>query len=176
VKVTALSCGKCGAPLSVPERTQFLTCTFCGSRLEVHREGGAAYTAVLEKLADDLETVRLQNELERVDREYETALQDITTDQNGKKLAATPKGVFLGTGLFVVFFAVVWIAATIAMDAPFFFPLMGVGFVVFALVILRYGSQAHDRARALRAEHEQRRADLVARLAKRASADGPGRS
>jgi hypothetical protein len=53
---------------------------------------------------------------------------------------------------------------------------MGVGFVVFALVILRYGSQAHDRARALRAQHEQRRADHVARLAKRASGDGPGAS
>jgi membrane protein implicated in regulation of membrane protease activity len=82
--------------------------------------------------------------------------------------------VFVGAGLFVVFFAVVWIVATIAMGAPFFFPLFGVGFVVFAVVILRHGSRAHDRARALRAEHEQRRADLVARLAQRGSGDVPG--
>ena len=175
MKVTALSCGKCGAPLSVPERTTFLTCTFCGSRLEVHREGGAAYTAVLEKLADDLETVKLQNELERVDREYADALAEVSTAEHGKKLAATPKGMFVGLGFFVVVFAVIWIGASIAMGAPFFFPLFGVGFIVFTFFVLRHGSRAHDRALALRAEHEKRRAELVARLAERGTASPPER-
>ena len=75
--VVSVSCNHCGAPLEVAESPRFVTCRHCGSRLKIEHGQGAAYTEVLEELqatqremADDIETLRLQNELERVDREW----------------------------------------------------------------------------------------------------------
>jgi hypothetical protein len=68
---------KCGGALDIPAAARFVTCTYCGSRLEVHRSGGAAYTEVLdaieqrtERIAEDVGHIRFQNELEQLDREW----------------------------------------------------------------------------------------------------------
>jgi Flp pilus assembly protein TadB len=78
MELLSLACGHCGAPLEVPDGTRFVTCGYCSSKLEVHRSGGAIYTEVLEALqkrteeiADDVEILKLQNELERIDREWQ---------------------------------------------------------------------------------------------------------
>ena len=77
MKILALTCNHCGAPLEVPAKTRFLTCTFCSSQLEVHRSGNAAYTEVLkafqeqaEQVADDVETLKLKRELDELDRKW----------------------------------------------------------------------------------------------------------
>ena len=77
MKLLALNCNRCGAPLEVPEKAKFVTCTFCQTQLAVQRSGGAAYTEALEKLderteqiADDVEILKLQAELDRLDREW----------------------------------------------------------------------------------------------------------
>ena len=77
MKLLALNCNHCGAPLEVPEKANYLTCTFCQTQLSVQRSGGAAYTEALEKLderteqiADDVEILKLQAELDRLDREW----------------------------------------------------------------------------------------------------------
>lgn len=171
-EATALSCGKCGAPLTVPGEVRYLACTFCGARLEVRREGGAAFTAVLERLADDVETVRLQNDLERLDREHDAALGLEDRPGGVGRLAATPRAAFAGVGLFIVLFGCVWIGASIAIGAPFFFPLFGAAFVALALLALRRGMRLQQRAVTLHAAYEQRRAELVARLDARRGARG----
>ena len=77
MKILALTCNHCGAPLEVPAKTRFLTCTFCSSQLEVHRSGNAAYTEVLkalqeqaEQVADDVETLKLKRDLDELDRKW----------------------------------------------------------------------------------------------------------
>ncbi len=77
MNIRALTCGHCGAPLDVPTGMSFLTCGHCGSRLKVVHTGNAVYTEVLEQIsshtrvmAGNLELLRLQNELERLDREW----------------------------------------------------------------------------------------------------------
>src|SRR5690348_14705850 len=77
-KLEALSCSHCGAPIQVPEGTQFVTCAHCGSRLVVKRNETASYTEVLghlestrARISKDMELVRLESELERIDREWQ---------------------------------------------------------------------------------------------------------
>ncbi len=78
MKVESLACNNCGAPLEVAETTKFATCTHCGSRLSISRSGSAAYTEVLaqigqhtEQMSDDLTAIRLHNDLERLDRDWQ---------------------------------------------------------------------------------------------------------
>jgi LSD1 subclass zinc finger protein len=42
MQLIAMSCDHCGAPLSVPDGAQLVICTYCGARLEVHRNDGGA--------------------------------------------------------------------------------------------------------------------------------------
>ena len=91
MKLLALNCNHCGAPLEVPEKANYLTCTFCQTQLSVQRSGGAAYTEALEKLderteqiADDVEILKLQAELDRLDREWTSGRERyMLTNQEG---------------------------------------------------------------------------------------------
>src|SRR5438309_578271 len=62
MKLINLSCNKCGAPLEAPSSANFLTCSYCGSRLAVHSSGSAHYTEVLDQI--DHKTTQI---LDRVD-------------------------------------------------------------------------------------------------------------
>ncbi len=48
MRVISLTCDKCRAPLEIPAKTEFVTCTYCSSRLAVQRSGNAVDTEVLE--------------------------------------------------------------------------------------------------------------------------------
>jgi DNA-directed RNA polymerase subunit RPC12/RpoP len=91
MRVDALSCNKCGAPLQVSETTNYVTCSHCGSRLVVRRNEAAVYTEILSEIKQDtgailnhtntlleqnrqmasqLTRMRLQGELEKLDQEW----------------------------------------------------------------------------------------------------------
>jgi hypothetical protein len=87
-----LACNHCGASLDVPEGTRFLTCSYCSSKLQIEHSGGAWYTSVLDQIqknteavANDLDTVKLQDELEILDREMDmTCERYLSRDAKGK--------------------------------------------------------------------------------------------
>ncbi len=77
-----LRCDNCGAPLPIPDGVDFVTCTYCGSALIVHRDNGVAYTEVLKKLdkrtvhlANEIELVRLHQMLDDIDRSWDKELE-----------------------------------------------------------------------------------------------------
>ena len=77
MRLVSLNCNQCGAPLEVPEKIQFVTCVYCSARLSIHRSGNAVYSESLDEIekrtgeiAEDLETIKLQNELESLDRQW----------------------------------------------------------------------------------------------------------
>ena len=100
----SVACNNCGAGLDVPEGARFVTCAHCGSRLAVHRNPTAAYTEVLdrldertERMAGDLERIRLHDELERLDREWELTREPLLVrHENGSTSPPTPAGSALG--------------------------------------------------------------------------------
>jgi DNA-directed RNA polymerase subunit RPC12/RpoP len=80
VNVMSVSCSKCGAPLNVPQSVNFVTCTYCGSSLEVKNNGGVIYTEILNRIGSntdhmalDLRAIRIQMAVDALDahwREY----------------------------------------------------------------------------------------------------------
>src|SRR4051812_45225470 len=85
-QIMSVSCNHCGAPLEVSGTTNFLTCGYCGARLEVKRSGGAVYSEVLaaidsrtQRIEQDVDTIKRQNEVERLDREWMMRREDYMT-------------------------------------------------------------------------------------------------
>jgi hypothetical protein len=83
----SVRCNECGAVLQVPSSARYVTCNHCNVSLEVHRTSVATYTEALPRpgasaspreadpawreMADRLEYMERQNELARIDREWD---------------------------------------------------------------------------------------------------------
>ena len=122
MELLSLACGHCGAPLEVPDGTRFVTCGYCSSKLEVHRSGGAIYTEVLEALqkrteeiAGDVEILKLQNELERIDREWQSTRESCMI--RGKDGGLSEPSPVAGTiaGVIAIGFGIGWIVVAASM-------------------------------------------------------------
>jgi hypothetical protein len=170
----AVSCNNCGAPLEVGEQTRYATCAFCGSQLGIHRSGNAVYSEVLERIsrdtadiADDVEVIRLQNELERLDREWLLEReQHMMRGKHGRTYRPSRAG---GVVAAVVMggFGVLWTGLAVSMGAPFFFPLFGLVFIGFAVfVCISSVTKAGAYARGEQT-YQARRDEVLRRLASR---------
>lgn len=177
MNVVTVQCNECGAPLEVPASTRFLTCAHCGSSLRLQRSGGAAFTEVLESLErvgaqteeirGDVETIKLQNELERLDREWEREERTLLPrDKHGRPIPISRSGSGAGAVGAVVVIAggIIWTGMTLAMGAPGFFPAFGVVFCAAAALAMIGNSKRAARYRRRLADYEARRRELTRRL------------
>ena len=121
---SSVTCNHCGAPLAIQPSTRFVTCTHCGSRLEIHRSGAALFTEVLEsidqrtkEIAQDVDVIRRQNEVERLDREWamrrEALMVRTKSGTETPSIAGGIIGAVLGVG-----FGIFWIAMSSNAGAP----------------------------------------------------------
>lgn len=84
MNVMSILCQRCGAPLQIAdESVRFVTCAHCGTPLEIVREATQAHSRILEeiqKTAEEhgkrLEVIELQNDIERLDRDWEARQRD----------------------------------------------------------------------------------------------------
>jgi len=135
-----ITCNHCGAPLEVSAGARFATCAHCGSRLAIHRTPSAAYTEVMEqigqhteRMAESLDTIRLQNELERLDREWQMERETLLVrSKNGSTSEPSAAGGMIGAGIAAVF-GVFWTIGAASMGAPAFMVLFGMIFVALAI-------------------------------------------
>jgi hypothetical protein len=176
LQALSVTCNHCGAPLEVPADTRFVTCQYCGARLEIHRSGGAAYTQVLEaidqrtrQIADDVDTIKLQNELERLDREWAAGqAQQARMNGNGRQLS--PPTNWAG-GAALATFGVLWVGVCLFMmvtaineGAPTIFPLVCGGMIlIFLLAVIAMISQS-GRQKEARTRYESERQRLLAAI------------
>ena len=142
MKVVTVDCNSCGAPLEVGEKTRFVTCRYCSKRLSIQHSESSVYTEVLDdikestdKISQDMEVIKLQNQLEQLDREWMLQREKfmITSKDGGRHLPTAGPGAAVG-GAFAAIFGVIWIGFAASIGAPGFFLLFGVVFIVFALV------------------------------------------
>lgn len=113
VQLLNLACNHCGASLQVKPGTQYVTCGYCGSQLMVHQEGGSLYTEVLsqidartENIQKDVQIIKLQNDLERLDREWQSQNLEEKIEESGKAKSgsnSSPIGAIVGAVVFIVF-------------------------------------------------------------------------
>src|SRR5262245_23859020 len=140
-EVTSVACNHCGAPLDIGPTTNFVTCAYCGYKLQVHRSASSVYTEVLEsidqrtaQMQQDLNVIKRQNEVERLDREWSLRRDELLVrDKHGQ--ASEPSiigGIF--AAVVGVVFGIAWIGITSSQGAPGFFTLFGVLFMIAGLV------------------------------------------
>jgi hypothetical protein len=180
MKLINLTCNHCGAPLEAAEGTKFLTCRFCSSRLAIEHSESAFYTRVLEAienqtsaLSQDLETIKIQNEIERLDREWQMERDQLCHRTKSGKLAE-PSPWEAGCGaVFQGAFGLVWfglfLIAAMASDQPLlgFMALIGLIIAILAIVAFTNGVQEARRFESVRTDYESRRRQLVADLGDR---------
>ena len=168
LELLSVTCNHCGGPLQVPPDARFITCAHCGSRLEVHRTGSAVYTQVLDaidqrtqRIEQDVQAIKRQNELEQLDREWQMRREQyLTRDRNGNTVQPGAGGgiVILLGSLLVGAFGIFWTVSLLNAGGPPMMALFGVVFTIaavgggiFAMVKTqgyREAEQAYQRERA----------------------------
>jgi hypothetical protein len=154
----------------------------------VHQSESASYTSVLEaiqeqtaRMAQDLGAIRLQNELEQLDRQwaiereqYLNRRKDGTTSEPGAGAA----GAIVG-GLFIVIFAVIAIGigmAAMEHHAPGLFAFVPFAMAAFAVVAFVVGvatsAQRATQYAETRQRYEDRRAKLLAEIDRQSGLEG----
>jgi hypothetical protein len=177
MELESLTCDNCGARLDISPAANFVTCASCGSRLAIKRTPGAAYTEVLdrldrrtERMAADLETIRLQNELERIDREWESEREQyMIRGRHGSGITPGAGSAIAGVvgGLAAAAFGVFWMSMAASMSAPAFFPLFGLVFIAIALGGAAYTVLKTVLYTGAERDYQQRREEILAQLDRR---------
>lgn len=143
METLSVRCNHCGAPLQVSDATRFVTCQFCQSSLEVKRTDSTIFTEEVAKIAehtgkmaDSLEVIALQNELERLDRENALALVAPRSKELSRVEGAAAG--FVAVVFFTIFisFGVFFAVSSSGHGAPFIFPLFGWGFALIGTIAL----------------------------------------
>lgn len=170
MKLLALTCNHCGAPIEVPRKVKFVTCQFCSTKLQVHTEGNGAYTEVLEQLtqttdriADNTEVIRLQNELERIDREWTMQRSNYMIKGKDGEMSVPTKAGTVFSGIFVII--VVGIMFLAMASSPF--PAMALfpaGIFIIALFSLGTAMHKADEYDRRKRTHDRRRMDIIREL------------
>ena len=158
-------CIHCGATLRVAQDAAHICCQYCKAELIVVREGGEITTQMLgemnENLGQKLDVLRVQNELERLDREWTLQRESyMVSNQDGVRSIPTSAGSVFG-GLVTAVAGVVWTVITSSHGAPAFFPVIGVVVIAMGLWAAFVGTSkasAHDIAQA---SYQARRRTLV---------------
>ena len=168
----SVRCNHCGAPLDVAENTRFVTCTFCNSQLEVKRTENSVFTEEVariarntDRMAESLEVIKLQNEIEQLDREWDSVRGGYESKRRGK---GPPSRAGAAVGLlFAVFFAIVCFSmAGMASNtgAPGIFQMVPIGMGFFALIAAVMGTVNSTKYQTNRSAYQNRRDELVSRL------------
>lgn len=173
MEMISVRCNHCGAPLGVGANARFVTCTFCNSQLEIKRSDSAVFTEEITRIAENtkqmagsLEVIELQNEIERLDREW-VAGNPVSSDEHGRPTTPTGTGGAVFGLMFSIFFALVAFAMAgfaSTLGAPGIFALVPVGMGIFALAAGIMGLGKANQYQSRKSIYEQQRAAMVARL------------
>ena len=171
METISVQCNHCGAPLQVVEATRFVTCQFCNSRLEVKRTGSSIFTEEVAqiakntgKMAESLEVIALQSELERLGREHghEHAGENVRRAERG------PAGcVGIVMMAMITAFGIFFATSSSEAGAPSIFAIFGAEFALIG--VLSIGKILLTMARPSEPDvgehrYEARRAELVRRI------------
>lgn len=172
MEMLSVRCNHCGAPLEVGEETRFVTCQFCHSPLEVKRTDSSVFTEEVAKIARNTEqmagslgVIELQNDIERLDREW-MASNPVTFDKNGRPMGEPGSGAAAFQMGFAIFFAVVCFGMAAAMSnfGGGMMAVVPVGMGIFAVVAGIMGIGRAGQYQSRKDAYLQQRAAMLAQL------------
>jgi hypothetical protein len=165
----SIRCNSCGAPLEAGAQARYITCKFCNSQLEIKRTASSVFTEEIskiarttERMAENLEAIKLQNEIEMLDRESAAAAMSQVAQKGG----GGKSGGVLALG-FCIFFAIVCFGMASGVGghgAPGMFTLIPVGMGILGLII---GITVFNQSRKVAEQQntlQQRRDELARKL------------
>jgi len=167
MKLEALTCNQCGAPLEAPAHLEYVSCRHCGARLRVHRTADALFTEVLgqierraEQWGQELSAVRRRERLEEMDPQWARGqVEEIRRARRRARQGLTP--LEMGVIGFEALFAGGFLFFAHRSGAPPWFLGWGAFVVAGGLVgLFFYIRDAVEREAAV-AEFEARRAELL---------------
>jgi hypothetical protein len=178
MKTIAISCNHCGAGLNPPDDARFITCSFCGTRLQVCHEGNAYFSRVMEaiaqdtaKMSGDLDVIKIQNEIERLDREWALEREKyVIRNQDGTTTGGRVEGGFAALVIMII------VMGALAMSVILFsgkMPILGIAPLVGMFFIVMQVYEAHQKGSLLekaQARYNERRVLLLRKLPKDLSA------
>ncbi len=174
METLSVRCNHCGAPLQVSDAARFVTCQFCQSSLEVKRTESSIFTEEVAKIAENtgkmaesLEVIALQNEIEKLDREW--GIEQMNSMVPSRRGPRPPGNPWFGL-VFTIFFAAgCFSMASLASservpDVPGIFIFVPVGMGLFALFAGISGVFKGETRKAAQASYQQRRTELEHQL------------
>lgn len=171
MKVTKVCCQGCGADLQIDESIRFVTCNYCNARLEVVHDPTVTHTRQLDKierttdrLAGNMKVIELQNDLERLDREWENQRSSLLVrGKDGHVSEPSSTGSMVG-GIIMIVFGVFWIGMASSIGAPSLLPLFGLVFIGVAIFSMLNGITKAGAYQSKFSDYDGKRQRLVARL------------
>lgn len=171
MKITKVCCQGCGADLQIDETIRFATCNYCHARLEIVHDPTVTHTRLLEdigrtteQMAGNLRVIELQNDLERLDREWDLQRESfMVTGKHGHRSLPSEAGSVIGGGIAVVG-GIIWMAFAAGIGAPFPFPLFGLVFIGFAIFGMVNGATKASGYRDAENAFNQRRNNLIRQI------------
>jgi hypothetical protein len=171
MKVTKVCCQGCGADLQIDESVRYVTCNYCHTRLEVVHDETVTHTRLLDKIerttdrmANNLKVIELQNDLERLDREWESRRSSLMVRSKNGNISEPSSVASVVGGVVVIGFGIVWITFTASMGAPGGFQLFGLLFIGFAIFGMFSGATKASAFQNGRQRYEAERRELISRL------------
>lgn len=170
MKVISVTCNNCGGPLEIPRKVKFFTCGYCSSQLEIRQSGNAVYSEVLkrledrtEQLANDVETIKAQNEIEQIDREWRMGLDRYKTrSRDGEYNVPSAGGSIVG-GVIAIGFGIFWMAGASNAGAPPLFVMFGLLFIGMAVYGMINGAAKASNYERDHAAYQTKRQELMQR-------------
>ena len=177
MKITKVCCQGCGADLQVDENVRYVTCNYCHARLEVVHDTSVTHTRLMEqihestqRMAGNLGVIELQNDLERLDREWEQQKEGyMVRGKNGNRYLPSAGGSIF-QGAITIVFGIFWMSATSGFfdrGAPgvfSIFPLFGLLIIGGGIYTIFSGSSKASAHQAAEQDFQQQRARLIRQI------------
>ncbi len=169
MQTETVTCGGCGAPLSIPDNVEYVACRFCQAQLHVQRNQSVVFTEVLqslqkqtERLADNTDVLRLQNEIAMLDREWDQKSSELMIRGKHGRVSVPDKTSAVVGGIFLTLFGLFWTVMAGAMFPPM--ALFGILFIIFGVISCVKVHTNAERFETLQATHQHQRNELLNRL------------
>ena len=168
MQIETLNCNSCGAPLSVPDSANYITCNHCSTRLVIRRTASTTFTEQLDnieskqdELLEKLLKLEQQNQLAQLERQWDRERERyLIADKHGHRREPN-RAAAIVSGVMVVGFGVFWMI-TVA-RRPFMgpFSLFGLVFIIFDLGVSFYHYKKSDAFRQAQRNYRQRRRRII---------------
>ncbi len=173
MKLLALNCEHCGAPLEVPLLVRHVTCDYCASQLEVRRSGTNSFTEVVEAmearaepLARDVELLKRHKELLDLDRQWMRERKRYGFGSDNEMQVPSESGAILSGGVLTALGLFLVVGGTFGGASVLWLP--GVLMMIIALASMAYWlPKAEDYKRKQRLYRQRR--DAICRAIRNGS-------